>query len=219
MKTICFVSMGELLVTKGGIHRVTYCLMNELKKRGYRCIYLFYPIDESCYYTGNVEDEVHKLSPEQVENYLTQEKVDVVVNQQAIFSTSFTKLVLGFNLRRFKYISVFHNTPAIYEKTLTFSRLWYNFLHQRGVSAKMSNCVRMIVSPLWKQRVVKGAGKMYAVNYDASDKCVMLSSNDWPTLGRYLKHDVSEKCVTIHNPLTFDTIETAECLCHKKKMC
>ena len=55
MKTICFVSMGELLVTKGGIHRVTYCLMNELKKRGYRCIYLFYPIDESCYYTGNVE--------------------------------------------------------------------------------------------------------------------------------------------------------------------
>ena len=42
MKTICFVSMGELLVTKGGIHRVTYCLMNELKKRGYRCIYLFY---------------------------------------------------------------------------------------------------------------------------------------------------------------------------------
>lgn len=35
MKTICFVSMGELLVTKGGIHRVTYCLMNELKKRGY----------------------------------------------------------------------------------------------------------------------------------------------------------------------------------------
>ena len=54
MKTICFVSMGELLVTKGGIHRVTYCLMNELKKRGYRCIYLFYPIDESCYYTGNV---------------------------------------------------------------------------------------------------------------------------------------------------------------------
>ena len=88
MKTICFVSMGELLVTKGGIHRVTYCLMNELKKRGYRCIYLFYPIDESCYYTGNVEDEVHKLSPEQVENYLTQEKVDVVVNQQAIFSTS-----------------------------------------------------------------------------------------------------------------------------------
>lgn len=58
---------------------------------------------------------------------------------------------------------------------------------------------------------------MYAVNYDASDKCVMLSSNDWPTLGRYLKHDVSEKCVTIHNPLTFDTIETAECLCHKKK--
>ena len=152
MKTICFVSMGELLVTKGGIHRVTYCLMNELKKRGYRCIYLFYPIDESCYYTGNVEDEVHKLSPEQVENYLTQEKVDVVVNQQAIFSTSFTKLVLGFNLRRFKYISVFHNTPAIYEKTLTFSRLWYNFLHQRGVSAKMSNCVRMIVYPLWKQR-------------------------------------------------------------------
>ena len=56
-----------------------------------------------------------------------------------------------------------------------------------------------------------------SVNYDASDKCVMLSSNDWPTLGRYLKHDVSEKCVTIHNPLTFDTIETAECLCHKKK--
>ena len=57
MKTICFVSMGELLVTKGGIHRVTYCLMNELKKRGYRCIYLFYPIDESCYYTGNVEEK------------------------------------------------------------------------------------------------------------------------------------------------------------------
>lgn len=58
---------------------------------------------------------------------------------------------------------------------------------------------------------------MYAVNYDASDKCVMLSRNDWPTLGRYLKRDVSEKCVTIHNPLTFDTIEVAECLCYKKK--
>ena len=95
----------------------------------------------------NVEDEVHKLSPEQVENYLTQEKVDVVVNQQAIFSTSFTKLVLGFNLRRFKYISVFHNTPAIYEKTLTFSRLWYNFLHQRGVSAKI------IFHLLWRKLV------------------------------------------------------------------
>ena len=217
MKTICFVSMGDLLVTKGGIHRVTSCLMNELEKRGYRCIYLFYPIDESCYYTGNVEDEAHRLSPEQVEDYLTKEKVDVVINQQALFSTLLTKLISGFKLRHFKYISVFHNTPAIYEKTFTFSRLWYNFLHQSGISAKMSNCVRMLVYPLWKRRVVKGAGKMYAVNYDASDKCVMLSSNDWPTLGYYLKRDVSEKCVTIHNPLTFDTVETTECLCHKKK--
>jgi len=217
MKTICFVSMGDLLVTKGGIHRVTSCLMNELEKRGYRCIYLFYPIDESCYYTGNVEDEAHRLSPEQVEDYLTKEKVDVVINQQALFSTLLTKLISGFKLRHFIYISVFHNTPAIYEKTFTFSRLWYNFLHQSGISAKMSNCVRMLVYPLWKRRVVKGAGKMYAVNYDASDKCVMLSSNDWPILGYYLKRDVSEKCVTIHNPLTFDTVETTECLCHKKK--
>lgn len=217
MKTICFVSLGDLLVTKGGIHRVTYCLMNELEKRGYRCIYLFYPIDESCYYTGNVEDEAHKLSPGQVEDYLNREKVDVVVYQQAISSTSFTKLISSFKSHRFKYISVFHNTPAIYEKTLTFSRLWYSFLHQSGMLDKVSNCVRMLVYPLWRRRVIKGSGKLFAVNYDASDKCVMLSSNDWPTLAHYLKHDVSEKCVTIHNPLTFDTIETAKCLCHKKK--
>lgn len=217
MKTICFVSMGGLHVTWGGVHRVTYCLMNELEKRGYRCIYLFYPIDESCYYTDNVEDEAHRLYIEQVENYLIQEKVDVVINQQALFSTLFTRLISGFKLRHFKYISVFHNTPAIYEKTLTFRRLWHNFWHESGVSAKVSNCVRILVYPLWKQRAVNRTGKLYAVNYDASDKCVMLSSNDWPTLGRYLKRDISEKCVTIHNPLTLDTIETTECLCHKKK--
>lgn len=217
MKTICFVSMGDMLVTKGGIHRVTYCLMNELEKCGYRCIYLFYPINESCYYTDNIEDEAHRLSLGQVEDYLDREKVDVVINQQAICSTSFTKLVSGFKSRYFKYISVFHSTPAIYEKTLTFSRLWYNFLHQGGISAKVSNCVRMLVYPLWKRRVINGTGKMFAINYDASDKCVMLSANDWPTLSRYLKHDVSEKCVTIHNPLTFDKTETAECLYHKKK--
>lgn len=217
MKTICFVSLGDLVATKGGIHRVTNCLMSELEKTGYRCIYLFYPLDESCYYTNNVEDEVHRLSTGQVEDYLNREKVDVVVYQQAICSMSFTKLISSFKSRRFKYISVFHSSPTIYEKTFTLQRLWYNFLNQGGFLTKVSNFVRILAYPLWKRRLIQGTGKMFATNYDTSDKCVMLSAKDIPMLSHYIKRDVSDKCVTIHNPLTFDRIETAECLSCKRK--
>lgn len=217
MKNICFVSLGELLVTKGGVHRVTYCLMNELGKLGYHCLYLFYNMDASAYYTDNVEDENHKLLPIQVEDYLNRQKVDVIIYQQAITSAAFPKLVSEFQQHRFKCISVFHNSPCIYEKTFTPSRVWYNFWHQSGIFNKISNLGRLLVYPLWKRRVIRNTGKMFAKSYDISDKCVMLSANEYPILSRYLSRNVTDKCVTIHNPLTFNFIETEECLKHKEK--
>lgn len=217
MKTICFVSLGELLVTKGGVHRVTYCLMNELDKLGYRCLYLFYNMEMSAFYTDNIEDENHKLLPNQIEDYFDRQKIDIIVYQQAITSAAFPKMVSKFQQRRFKFISVFHNSPCIYEKTFTFSRILYNFRHQSGIFNKISNLVRLVSYPLWKWRAIKNAGKMFAQSYDVSDKCIMLSANEYPILSHYLGHDVTKKCVTIHNPLTFNFIETEECLKHKEK--
>ena len=56
MKTVLFVSIGKLLVTLGGIHRVTNCLMEKFEEYGYKCLYLDSSLDGTTYYTDNIED-------------------------------------------------------------------------------------------------------------------------------------------------------------------
>lgn len=212
MKTILFVSIGRLEPTMGGVHRVTHCLMTQLETRGYKCLYLDSSLDGTEFYTDNIEDSEHKLWASNVKQYLCNHKIDIIIDQQGVFSASFSSLFASFYLSNIKYITVFHNSPDIYKKTFTPKRLIYNLREAGCIKGYISNSIRLAAFPIWKLYSYRGSARLYKTNYGICDRCVMLSTKEIPTLEKYIGRDQSKKCVAINNPLTFDTIESESCL-------
>lgn len=215
--TILFVALGQLVASRGGIHRVTARMMKELDKRGFRCLYLFASSDQSAYYINNVNDEKCKLMPFQVRQYLVDEHVDVIVDQQTYFTDSFALLFKSFKLSNVKLISVMHASPEIYAKTFTLARLLYNFKMQSAVNRKIIYAIRMLLYPLWKKHVLKGISKMYSNSYDVCSKCVLLTSLDKSNFEKYLGQS-ADKCISIPNFLSFNQISDIDILNQKSNI-
>lgn len=217
MKTIMFVAPGELLVTKGGVHRVTSGLMKALEQKGYRCIYLATSLDCRKYYSDNKEDEAHRIQDEELRNFILRNKVDIIINQSAFSSNYFSDLFQKLNLPNIKYITVFHNTVRYNGLIFNKQRMLYECRHSTTFKRRVLNGLKCALFPLWKKYNFWQTGKFIRKNYNPSDRCVFLSANEFPYLEKFLGHKVDEKCVAIHNPLSFDKIEGVECLKGKKK--
>lgn len=214
MKSILLVSYNELHITWGGVHRVNKFLMDEFEKHGYRCRYLINKSGD-IFYINNKESVENRVDREGLKKYLVDQQIDVVIDQEGIFSDSFTKAFKSLNLSNIKLLTVFHNTPSIYEKLYDYKWLLSQIVGQNGLKSKISNSVRFLSYPLWRKVSFRNTARMYQNIYCSSDCCVLLSSNDIPTLKKYVPKLTSDKCVAIPNALTFD--ETSDVSILQKK--
>ena len=215
MKSILLVSYNELHITWGGIHRVNKLLMDGLTKMGYKCLYLINK-NGNCFYLNNKECEENKIDKGGLKNYLIDQKVDVIIDQEGIFTDSFTTAFRSLNLSNIKLLTVFHSTPSLYEKLYDYKWLLSQIFGQNGIKTKMSNYVRLLSYPLWRKVSFRNIAKMYQNIYSSSDCCIMLSSNDIPTLKEYVPKLTAERCVAIPNALTFDVTSDDSILQSKK---
>lgn len=203
MKTILLVSYNELHITWGGIHRVNKLLIDGFTQQGYRCLYLINKSGEY-FYINNAETEKNRIDINGLKKYLQENKVDVIINQEGIFSDSFHNAFKSLGLSNIKLITVFHSTPCIYEKLYGFKWLLTQIRESKGLKSKIPYMARLASYPLWRRSTHRKTSRQFQNIYDTSDRCVMLSSKDIPTLKMYVPSLTTDKCVAIPNALTFD---------------
>lgn len=216
MKTILLVSYNELHITWGGVHRVNKLLMDGFSKQGYRCLYLINKAGEY-FYINNKETEENRIDKEGLKQYLIDNTVNVIINQEGIFSDSFHLAFRSLGLCNIKLLTVFHNTPSIYETLYGFNWLISQIKQNHGIKNRLPYLVRIIGYPLWRKSAKIKTAQRYQNIYNISDRCVMLSSNDIPTFKAYVPFLSNGKCVAIPNALTFDKTSDYSILRIKEK--
>lgn len=115
-------------------------------------------------------------------------------------------------------MTVFHNTPIIYEKLYDYKWLWSESQKSVGSFAKLGYLARLIVYPLWRKFAKQETAKRYRTISEISDKVVFLSKNDIPNFRHYVPEIKDEKCVAIGNALTFEETATSEILNEKENV-
>lgn len=217
MTTILLVSYNELHIIWGGIHRVNKLLMDGFASQGYNCLYLINK-EGQYFYINNKEIEENKIDREGLKRYLIDQNINVIIDQEGIFSDSFCLTFKTLGLTNIKLLTVFHNTPAIYERLYDKAWLRTQIIGKKGVIPKLSYLARYVCYPWWKKSVFKKSAMRYQIIYDNSDRCVLLSNNDMPTLRQYVPQLSVNKCVAISNALTFDTTSDETILQKKEKI-
>lgn len=203
MKTILLVSYNELHITWGGVHRVNKLLIDGFSKQGHRCLYLINKSGEY-FYINNKEIEENRIDKEGLKQYLLENNVDVIINQEGVFSDSFHLAFGSLGLCNVRLLTVFHSTPSIYETLYGFKWLISQITQNHSLKNTLLYLARLIVYPLWRKSAKNKTAKRYQNIYRISDRCVMLSRNDIPTLKAYVPELTNNKCVVIPNALTFD---------------
>lgn len=190
--------------------------MEQLPKHGFRCLYLAKQDKEPRYYINNEITPENLVDVNKLHDYLRKEKVDIILDQQSVFSDEFTCLYENLGCPDIKYLTIYHNTPLIFDKLFTKERLWYIFNTSSGFVNRSLSWSRWFLFQLWKRWMNKGCKKKYAHNYHASDRTILLSEGDKAAFANFVGLKEWKKCVVINNPLSFDTIADISCLAKKQ---
>lgn len=215
MRTVLIVSYNELHITWGGVHRVNKFLIDGFTKQGYRCLYLINKSGQY-FYINNKEIEENRIDRDGLKLYLEENNVDIIINQEGIFSDSFHIAFRSLGLNKIKLLTVFHSTPSIYERLYDFRWLLTQIREQKLLKMKLPYVLRLLSYPIWRKTSRSKTARKYQNIYDISNMCVMLSRNDIPTLMTYVPDMSADKCITIPNALTFDTTSNQSILSKKE---
>lgn len=217
MKTILFVSYNELHVTWGGVHRVNHLLMEAFTNIGYRCLYLVNK-NGKYFYINNKESQDNKLDVAGLREYLINQNVGYIIDQEGVFTDSFNLAIKGLRCKDIKLLTVFHSTPCIYDRLYNYRWLYDEFRKKASIGTKLSYLARLVFYPLWRKYAKAITCKRYSNIYNISDRVVFLSRNDIPTFKWYVKNVKDSKCVAINNALTFSEMSSPQILSEKENV-
>jgi len=211
MKTILWLYSKPLVPEVGGMERVTDLTQRGLIKAGYNCmdiLELNIKKSKAIYHAKEIDN---------IYSFLTENKVDVVINQWGQLP-DFLRFFLDNGGGRWheeggRIISCLHFNPAPPSLYHNFAVKQNKSLHDYYVMAK----ARLFASYFAKkdqQRV----GKEYRWVFDHSDAFVMLSESYRTYLKEAMGIANDEKLVAINNPLTFNDISDVSILPQKEKV-
>ena len=210
MKNILFTSNTPFHPYRGGVGRVTDILCKELLKTGKYNIYYLnccwyneerknysYPAPVTILPSTNIND------PQNIEfyhNFLEENHIDIIINQEGLFSTS--TLFLNTGNKRIKTISVIHNNPL-----LEYDHLWrsINILKNGTAIEKAKHLIRCILYPKIKLQLKAQLDNQYRYLCRNTDRIVVLSESYKAKLGQFYP-DAAPLTVAIPNPNTYPDI-------------
>lgn len=217
MKKI-FVFWNEPLnTTGGGIHRCIMNLINYLPDRGYNVDYL-YSKDFYQTFILNTPGKNEKIIPlSELRAFLINNKCDVILGQEAVFSASLTKVISTIELSNIKFINQYHSTPLYFQKKLTWDFLKEEWATTANAKHRFSLIAKALLYPVWRWNVKRNQNKIYRYNYENSDITLLLSKNELPHFQKICGDMSLKKCVCINNPLSWPEIASEDILDEKKK--
>lgn len=201
---ILFTSSTPFHPLRGGVERVTDTLCKELQKRGYQVFYLNadwvaeerkkykYPAPVTILPIKNIDDAQCVIS---YRKYLTENKIDVVINQDALYVDFYNNV----GDLPIKVISVIHSNPL-----MNYNHLLNDLLTLRNNSLleRMKRIVRCLLYLRVKKQLKEYIDKRFGNIILSSDKILMLS----PYYVQSLKNfgiSVENKFDYVYNPNSF----------------
>lgn len=217
MKNLFIFWDEPLNLTGGGIHRTINFLLTHLPARGINVRYI-YSLDK--YHTFHLTQENGhevEMNISQLKQYLIEEECNYILGQEAVFSDTFTRAFVNMELENVKLINQYHNSLLYFDKKLTFHYLHLEWKMNKKIGYRLNLLTKAITYPLWKYMVRKTQRNVYKYNYKHSDMSLLLSGNEEPIMGNISGDEKLLKCVSIPNPLSWDTISSPNILKIKKK--
>lgn len=206
--TILFVYPYVFNPIEGGIERVTDSITKELQKRGYCVKYLNlvkpnivddYKYAAPVYYFPST-DFTEPKNQDFYSEFLKNQKIDIVINQDACFKDS--ELFLSkLPQSQTKYISVFHGSPVLNYKYFVRTQLELKEKNIIGICKFFYRCL-----VVWNRRKKLLKERKYIFDFvvNNSDKVCLLSSSFNNDISTYLRRILPSNLVYIPNPFVFN---------------
>lgn len=213
--TILFLYDSPLRPEIGGTERSTWLVMNELQCRGYRTIGLLHATrtnPDRFYLNG---ESINSL-----EDFLFENKVDVVVNQIAFHYWLLEDFLahggLAWKNRGGKIISFMHldPTPAPKKRLTTYFEDWY----RRSLWQKIKRILFIIYLPYLNYKIDQIYKYSLHYLYEHSDKYILMSKSFTQIFVKLSGVKDLSKLAYIPNMLTFPKIESDEIIKSKDKV-
>ena len=214
MTTIFIFWTRPLDVNRGGVHRIIYILLTRLIKMGYEVYYVY---TEDNYQSFRVHNNPNLfIKRNELRQYLIDNHCDIILGQDAVYSSDLSVLVKEMCLPRVKYVAEYHNSILLLESA--FSRHYYKFMAQTSDStiSKIIYYFKQLTYPIWYRRSRAEERKNFLINSSIADKVLFLSEAEIPEVLR-LAQCSKDKLVAINNPLSWDKIEDPSILNNKRK--
>lgn len=216
-KTIFIIWTIRLNLQRGGVHRIIHILLEQLPKYGYEVQYLYTTDEYKSFHHYLADNEFTAIPLLELRQFLIDHHCDLLVGQDAIFSKVLSSIVMKWNIPDMKYITEFHNSVLLMEKTLSKDYWWYQILNEKKIITKAIALLRLSFYPLWLYKCRLTVAKNIQTNYNIADRLLILSQHELPEIGRLIHYDLT-KCVVINNPLSWEKIEDNSILACKKKV-
>lgn len=217
MKNLFIFWDEPLILTAGGIHRCIVTLIQQLPLRGITVYYLYSSDHYQTFHFYESKNSVITLTLKELREFLIEKKCDVILGQEAVFSSSLTQAVKKLNLPHIKFINQYHNTLLYFDKKLTFDYLKQEWRFNSDTSSRIGIIARGVLYPLWKFKVKKAQNRIYKYNYANSDISLLLSEFEKPIFAKILGERNPTKCHVIPNPLSWEEISSPDILSDKQK--
>lgn len=218
MKVIYIFWNERLNEQRGGIHRIVLLLLRYLSIRGFDIHYLYTLDDYKTFYLYNVDQKREdKIPVDKLREYLIKNKCNIILGQDASFSSTLTELVHRMSIPNVKFINQYHCSFLHIPKKLSIDYLRFEYEDCQNVVSKFNIILKLLFYPLWKKYVWKNLTSLFRYNYLNSDISLLLTQREEPILRKILHGESTDKCAVISNPLSWEKIEASSILKEKKK--
>lgn len=216
MKVIFIFWNERINLESGGVHRVIKLLLEKLPQKGYTVNYLYTKDDyKTFFHYKELEEKENLVNGDNLRDYLIQHRCDIILGQDAVFSTMLSSIVKDMNMPNIKYVTEFHNSALLIPKVFTINRIFFEIGLKTSLKNRVSWGMRLLTYPIWKNIGHNRIKSMYSFNYNVADKTLLLTNRE-KTIIKKIVGD-STKCIAIPNPLSWEKIEDTSIIEGKKK--
>lgn len=203
---ILFYTNNEVSPTKGGTERITSTIAMELQNTYGICCYSMYTIPlsekyERTHFVATKQILLGQTFESTLYDFMVKNDIDIVVNQGAFNLSKRMRFVLD-RLNEKYLITVLHFNPGVINYHPTLHNLTWNIKQGNNT---FQNCIKLLFLPLIKCYRKKKGKDAYHDGGIYSDKIVLLSDNFRKEFTQYANIENTNKIISIHNALSFNT--------------
>jgi glycosyltransferase involved in cell wall biosynthesis len=218
MKNIFIFWTEQLNEQRGGVHRVILLLLKHLPPRGFDVHYLYTLDDYMSFKLYNTDEGMEQeITVESLKAYLINNKCDIIIGQDGVFSSKLTRILSDLNLQNVTFINEYHGSLHYIMQKLTRDYLIFEHKYNNKWKVRISTLFKYAFYPLWKKWVWRNLAKSLRFNFLHSDISLLLSGREEPIVKSILPKGKSVNCIAIPNPLSWEHIENSSILQEKKK--